>query len=297
MANPTRIRTCRPLLLTLLVAGVFGSLGPKSEAFNRHLTERPIDLRESVLPLSTNSILDTNDSQHWGTAFVIDREGTLITADHVISDLKALIASKQNQGETSFLVVTARQTNKLSFSGIPVTVVAEKPELDLAILRIPSTVIEQSRRPGESFFHFEPLSTDSRSEPIIGESVQIAGYPQLTPYLDAEMSEFRTQDIPGLVLSLHTDPIVTSAHIAGNRRLMSPRSEQTSWRINTKQTFMILDHECPPGNSGGPVISSATKHVVGVAVRSDTRGYCFAVKAVDLNGVLSNIKNVATAAP
>jgi len=298
MRRATRRRLKWLAVLFLASAVAWFSASFSIGASQAHIAKHAFDLRNSVVPLSTSSISDPNDVQHWGTAFVVDNDGTLVTADHVVSDLKALIASRHDQDGAPYLSFTARQAkNKSSYDSIPVTVVAERPEIDLAILRMPQLWAHQINRMGEDFVHFEPLPIDTRSEPAIGETVRIAGYPELLPYVDAEARGFQTPDIPGLVMSLHLDPIVTTAHIAGASRLMSAPSQQTSWHMNTKQSFLILDHECPPGGSGGPIISIATQRVVGVAVRSAANGYCFAVKAVDLNAALSDAKKTAIAAP
>jgi S1-C subfamily serine protease len=233
------------------------------------------DFRDSVLPVSTNTS-NPDDAASWGTAFVVDSKGTMLTADHVVRALQGIVAARSP--EKVSLMVTAQQSNSRNlYQGDLVTVVSENEDLDVAILRYSGP---------HDYIRLSPLELDDRTDIPVGESVQIVGYPSIFPYEKNEAEAFTRETMPVLVFALQSNPIVTFTQVGGITGLLTPPSEKTNWHMNTKEDFLTLDHPGAPGNSGGPVISARTGKVVGMFVRTHPLGYSFAVRAKDLKKVL-----------
>jgi S1-C subfamily serine protease len=260
-----------------------GSFLPSSVASERGQTIIKMkDMRPAVLPLSTNSITDAQDAQHWGTAFAVGNTRTLVTADHVVRDLSQLIQSRSPVEPREFLTVLVKEGGlQPSYTSVPVEIVTENRDLDLAILKF-TTPMSSKASPTE----LDSLEIDADSEMEPGDPVDIMGYPLLSPYSSDEFARFQPSELPALILSFRLAVVVTPAHIAGSTRVLNSAQQDPRGHITTKQQLLILDHPAAPGNSGGPVVSGHTGKVVGVVVRTNAFGYSFAVSAHDLSQVV-----------
>ena len=247
------------------------------------------DFHFSVFALGTNHIL-TADAGHWGTAFLVDDEGTMVTAQHVVKDLLAVNQARKLQQPDALVYLSVsifdlREMPKQNRSwSIAVEVVMQREDLDLAILR-PMRPLSELKKSANAP-PVEPLEIDNRDDLPIGEPFIVVGYPVVAPYTNDEVTQFSPSDMPALAFSQRVDPVITPAALAGYSRTLTPQTMNPKGRSETKQVFLLLDHASAPGNSGGPVISKTSGKVVGIQARTNAFGYSFAVRAADLRQLL-----------
>lgn len=269
--NGARNRWCFVAALsTLLFVGLAYARGARPRELSLH------PFRNAVLVLSTNQLLDSQPVLVWGSAFVVDDRGTIVTADHVVKDLQKVLAARPG----AFMTATLQQIDVDGSDADQVTLLTENENLDIAVLKFSSV-------PHRPHFELEPLSLDARPTIPVGEHVKLVGYPNLLPYSNKELEAFPEEAIGALVLALDLDPIVTFTQVDGVAYLMTIRGENANLQLDRKETFLVLNHPAGPGNSGGPVISSQTGKVVGMVVRTNAFGYSYAVKASDLSTVIA----------
>lgn len=246
--------------------------------------DRSSDFALSVFAVGTNHIL-TTDAGHWGTGFLINDDGTIVTANHVILDLLAVVQARKalQPADEAYICVTVFDLRSHTSWTIPMSTVTQRADLDIAVLRPMNKDPWGKLSPPP----WKPLAIDSRERPSEGERVEFVGYPNLMPYTPEEGRAFSLRDVPQLAFSQRIVPKITGANIAGFSQALFPEAFRATTPDRTRQSFLLLDHTSVPGNSGGPVISMENGQVLGVVTRGDGRGYSFAVRARDLRTILA----------
>lgn len=228
------------------------------------------DFHYSVFALAWNE----DDASAWGTVFVIDHQGTMLTANHVVKDVLAA-AKKSGHAQPTLGV-------NMHFQGgsgrwVPVKIVVQRDDLDIAVLR-PLVPIGAPARHGDAP-PFDPLELDGQSEIRLTESVYIVGYPvNARAYLPEEQAVLPPGSTKFVAQMLQTDPLVTTATVAGVSHRLGPPTAENKGRYGSAEDYVILNHPAGHGNSGGPVISVRTGKVIAVYTRT-TEAYSFAVAA------------------
>jgi S1-C subfamily serine protease len=255
---------------------------------SRAQTPRTFDFHYSVFALATNtSSWAEADADLWGTAFVIDRQGTMVTANHVVKDLLSIVRARVQEGHSGAVLCVNMHTSNSSSVSIPMKVLVQREDVDIAVLR-PLVPVGSPEHPGYTP-PFQPLDLDGRGAVNITETVYIVGYPiNAAPYLPAEQKEFPVGSERFLTLMLQTDPIVTTANVVGVSLRLGPPTVETKGRYLVNEGFFLLNHPGGPGNSGGPVISAQTGKVIGIFTRTG-KGYSFAVPTTLLPAILKDL--------
>ncbi len=234
---------------------------------------KSFDFHYSVFALAWNE----DDASAWGTVFVIDHQGTMLTANHVVKDV---LAAAQRSGHPQPTLGVNMHFQGGSGRWVPVKIVLQRDDLDIAVLR-PAVPIGSPERHGDAP-PFQPLELDERQVNIT-EPVFIVGYPiSASPYLGEEMNQLAPYSKKLWTLMLQIDPLVTTATVAGVAHRVGPPTAQNKGRYEVLQDYLVLSHPSGQGNSGGPVISVQTGRVIGVLTRgrdADKEGYSFAVLA------------------
>jgi S1-C subfamily serine protease len=199
----------------------------------------------SVFVIGTNHIL-TDDMKHWGSAFLVDSSGTIVTTNHVVKDLLTVNQARRTKqpADAAYICVTVLQRGPQGNRSwtFPVDVVMQREDKDIAILR-PSQSSWGAIGPPQ----WQPLEIDSRKELPYGEPVIVVERP------------FSPRDIHGGAFSEKIHPMVTAATVSGYSEAPNRGATQTSYTYeNIKQVFLLLDHSSARGNNGGPVISKTT---------------------------------------
>ena len=278
--------------LVMAVLGI-GLLAFRFGPLNASETYR-FDFHYSVFVVSTNTwVWDEEDVNHWGSAFAIDRQGTILTANHVVKDLLPIVEKRRGEGhEAACIQVTmfargGSQSGYVSYS-MPLKIVLQRDDLDIAVLRPARPLTELNKY--ANTFPFETLDLDNRTVNL-AEPVYIVGYPiNVRPYLEEEIREFPPGSEKFVALVMHTEPIVTTATVAGISSRLGPPTAETKGRYLVNEQYFVLNHPGGNGNSGGPVISVQTGKVIGLFTRSEQRGYSFAVPAAYITAVLNDVQ-------
>lgn len=277
-----KLRVILLALISLALCCAVAAKGPRNSDTYR------LDFHYSVFALATNTwSWNDSDADHWGTAFVVDRQGTILTADHVVKDLLAIVEAHIQQGHSGATLYIHMHWQNGGRS-VPLKVVLQREDLDIAVLQ-PLVPIDSPERHGDAP-PFEPLDLDPRAQVNITEPVYIVGYPiNAAPYLEEEKREFPPGSDKFFSLVLQTDPSVTTATIAGVGHRLAPPTAQTKGRYLINQNFLLLNHPGGPGNSGGPVVSAQSGKVIGMLTRS-SGGYSFAVPTAEITAVLNELR-------
>lgn len=185
-------------------------------------------VKNSVVAVGTYNIKNKPRTQFYGSGVLIDSEGLIVTANHVIHAL-----SRNMQRD--FLRVFLYRDPKSK--GYPVKVIAQSNRYDLALLKCEGT-------------DFPYLETDKERQLKEGERIAFCGYPY------------------GMILGLYPTThqgIISS--ISPNILPVADTAElnaQTVRALSTKYDIYHLDAVVYPGHSGGPVFDPETGKLLGI---------------------------------
>jgi len=262
-----------------LSAPILGSDGQRETHKKRGVQT---EYGQSVFPVVINAMMDSRTALDCGTGFFINKDLKILTADHVIKKLLARIETERAHSNR-LLYITAVLIRVGGGATLPLTVVKEDADLDLALLK-----------PTDLNFPLQAQPLEIETTPAqVGDELEAIGYPLLLPYTQSEAtSEFSGDDSTLLAMTARLKPIVTYTRPVGWIPLISrlaPLPSDSSMRVKSfnQVNLMILDHALMPGNSGGPIVSVLTGKVVGIAPRT-SGAYSFAVGAPDLQRFLES---------
>lgn len=216
-------------------------MAKKKRSSQRHTTIPP------TLPATkaaTFAVLLPNPSQDGlptphGTAFLVSRDGYLVTARHVIADETGNIRSDIEQ----MYLMKESEPHKIVRPRKGVSLVHEDATVDLALLRIDSR-----GEKGESFLTISTRILDD------GEPVYSFGYPLSSGALvgqDENVSVGETMLVPR----------TTSAVVAAQRESYGVLV------VSGDPQVYVLDKALNYGNSGGPIVATRDGRVHAVCSR------------------------------
>ena len=142
--------------------------GPSVQQLYKH--HKLSVIRVAVVGYKYNGEIDRS----YGTAFIIDSSGTAITSNHIL--FKDFTNYKKVE-------VTADFTREAQLKGVPLSVVARNPTLDLAIVKIESSLDQSCCRP-------VLFGSQDTVEP--GDKVYFLGYPGALQYVAGNSGEIQT---------------------------------------------------------------------------------------------------------
>jgi S1-C subfamily serine protease len=232
---------------------------------NGQVATKPLSLAEAITRVSPSVVQITYEMDQFpketsdalgksfligaaGTGFIVNEEGYVITALHVLNFLDGINGIPINghmypTGQKRLLIGLASpniETEKLKVRGaftlIPFTVVDRDPAHDLALLKP-----DQSLFPLGAARHVQALSV---ARPNEGERVAVSGYPLGKTVL-----------------------ITTSGAVASSwgYEWQEPTPGRSGINVPEIKDIFFVDLHLNHGNSGGPVYSVETGAAIGVA--------------------------------
>ena len=227
------------------------------------------EIRSAIVQIRTLTPTTRKSYPH-GTAFLVNLDGQLITARHVITE-GAEFARRLGDGSfvAAGMMYDNTEAERDRAFGVNFTVVAEDEANDLVLLRLAVNPAKGELRKlaqaqgVDKVPKVSAVKIDSR-RPTEGARISVSGFPFDAPALVTNS---------GWVASAWHSNFVTTP--AGRKKL----------------DIYIADAAVNPGNSGGPVYLIQGVRVIGVAVAKQGEGFAYIVPAryvVDLlrrNGV------------
>lgn len=220
-------------------------------------------VRPSVVQFSVRN-RQTGDSQTFGSGFILDSNGQVVTAAHVVTyatqraeqglDITVGLAyPNQDAGETGMTIMN-------NFHHVGVELLAMDNEHDVAILKMqpnpfehpPRSMIRIGDKPGPL-----PQYKDcqvSIDRPRDGESIASSGYP------------------------LASTTLVTTAGNLASAWETEVLNVSDGSRVRDSIDVYLADISVNPGNSGGPVYRVADGTVIGVCTAYRFAPLCYADK-------------------
>jgi S1-C subfamily serine protease len=191
-----------------------------------------------------------------GTGFLVNPDGHVITARHVVEQGHQLARQIQASSKEMLAGLAIPNTENMrgNFSGVPFDVVAEDALHDLALLKLRANPFRGEVRSGFVVQGEEvPLpvtvATLNPRRPRDGDAVGVSGYPLGQPVLVSNVGWMATS------WSFEIEEVAV------------PGAPESFLRPEVADTF-LADLQANPGNSGGPVYLTDSASVIGVCVGS-----------------------------
>lgn len=189
-----------------------------------------------------------------GTAFFINSDAYVITANHVIQLGLRLVADSPAKRKDLFVGIAQPLTEHFrgNFTGVGFDLIDSDPRHDLALLKLKKNPFTGELRSGMVIGGKEiPLAvrttTPLLQRPKDGEAIGVSGYPLANPVLVTKGGWMATS------WAYDFDLIETQGVPPGFPRL-------------DMADVYLADIDINPGNSGGPVYSTDNAKIIGVAV-------------------------------
>ncbi len=197
------------------------------------------EIRQSVFAVIIERVNPQQGEQRAqvaGTGFFVSNDGYFVTADHVINLDHGRPAGRLREIKDKIMIAQIQPDGRSVSVVGPMQVVVENRTKDYAILKAPDTLPKVQK--------YLDIDLTARFE---GEEVSICGYPLASSNQDPQSGQ--------ILLDIY---IRVSAGI-----LMCQR-------LDNLTQILEVDFPILPGNSGGPLIATTSRRVLGLATATNT---------------------------